>query len=35
MIGAWRKEHYILAIWTRAEDDMAEAKRMYDPILSK
>ncbi len=34
-IQAWRKEHYILAIWTREEDDVAAAKAIYDPILSK
>jgi hypothetical protein len=32
---AWRKEHYILAIWTREEDDLAAARAAYDPILSK
>jgi hypothetical protein len=35
MIAAWRKEHYILAIWTRAEDDMSAAKEVYEPIFNK
>ncbi len=34
-IQAWRKQHYVLAIWTREEDDIAAAKAIYDPILSK
>jgi len=35
MIASWRKEHYILAIWTRAEDDMSAAKAVYEPIFNK
>ena len=34
-IQAWRKEHYVLAIWTREEATIAAAKAIYDPILSK
>jgi hypothetical protein len=26
---------YVLATWTREEDDIAAAKAIYDPILSK
>jgi hypothetical protein len=34
-ILAWRKEHYILAIWTREEDDLAAARTAYDGIFTK
>lgn len=34
VIGAWRKEHYILAIWTEEPDDVAEAMRQVDVVFS-
>ena len=34
VIGAWRKEHYILAIWTEESDDVEEAMRQVDVVFS-
>ena len=34
VISDWRNEHYILAIWTRHEDDVAAAMKGVDVIFS-
>jgi hypothetical protein len=34
VIQAWRDEHYILAIWTRQEDDVTAAMRQVNIIFS-
>ena len=35
VIAAWRAEHYILAIWTRPEDDVHAAMKQVNVIFSK
>lgn len=34
VIGAWRKEHYILAIWTEHAGDVNEARKQVEVVFS-